>query len=441
MRSSLALVCVLEALTIDGLASAQDAATPPNAAAAPTPTGTTTEPAPPAPVVTNPNSPAPPGAGVFPNSPAPDVNAPRTNDAASSNAAGASTKLNATSDVAPAREAASSWTEKLKLGGGATLWYYQPTVDGQKNNLDFFNTRLTIDADFGDGFGFYLEPRIRDTKLRSFFAGTAWIEQGYASYRFGDHKLKVGKVYSQLGLFWDNSFWGNVQVYAGLKLAPDYGASLEGKFEVDPAWGVGYAAQFFLIDGSTNVSLPGRDTISVPDSRRRNQVVLRAEPYLNFAKDGVAKVGLSTQHFDADSPAIADGSVWRYAADLKVALGGFGVWGEYLRQQGQSVSAYPIEEIPATDTEGAVPGRAAKKIDYYLAGAEYTYGRFTARYTFSAARYAGLKVKEWMHVPALGFKVNDNLQLGAEYVHWTRSFSGNHDKYNRSLNVLVFVKF
>jgi len=331
----------------------------------------------------------------------------------------------------------------LKIGGGGILWYYQPTESGQKNNVEFYNIRLTFDANFGDNFAFHVEPRFRDTKLRSFFGGTAWLQEGYASYTQGLHTFKLGKVYSQLGLFWDNSFWGNVQVYDGLKLAPDYGGSLEGKFELTPQLGLGYAAQFFLVDGTTNVSLPGRDTLSIPSSRRRNEVVLRVDPYAKLGKDGMVRLGLSGQRLEADAPGIPenDRDVLRYAADFKLTWAGLGVWAEALHQKGQTVTDYPIAGTPATDTDPAVPGRASHSINYYEVGAEYTYGRVTARYNFSAARYGGVGVKEWMHVPALGLKLNDHLSLGGEYVYWSRSVAGASEKLNRSLNVLLYVDF
>lgn len=405
-------------------ALAQEAAsTPPPAQPATTPVAQ-----PPAPVPA-----AAPASATVPPS-APVVAAPVSTEAPNA-AAPVSTEPPPEKPPAPP-----SLKDRLKIGGGGILWYYQPTIEGQKNNVEFFNVRLTFDADFGDGFAFHLEPRFRDTKLRSFFAGTAWIQEGYASYAFGTHTFKLGKVYGQLGLFWDNSFWGNVQVYDGLKLAPDYGGSLEGKFELSPKFNLGYAAQFFVVDGSTNVSLPARDTISIPDSRRRNEVILRVDPSVKW-DGGDARLGLSGAHLKADSPGIADGGVWRYAVDFKVTHGGLGVWGEYLRQKGQSVTDYPIAGTPATDTAPATPGRASKNIHYFEAGAEYTYSRATLRYNFSAATYKGVSVKEWMHVPALGFKINDNLQLGAEYVHWSRSIAGKHERYNRSFNLLLYVSF
>ena len=329
----------------------------------------------------------------------------------------------------------------LKIGGGGILWFYQPTQKGEKNALEFYNVRLTFDSSFGQGFAFHLEPRFRDSPLRSFYGGTAWIQEGYASYSSGAHTFKLGKVYSQVGLFWDNSFWGNVQVYDGLKLDPSYGGSLEGKFELDPRWGIGYAAQFFVVDGGTNVSLPGRDTISIPASRRRNQAILRVDPYAKFGADGLARVGISGQRFTADSPDIPNKDVQRYGVDFKVTFAGAGLWGEFLHQRGQSVTDYPIAGTPASDTAEAVPGQASSSIDYYQIGAEYTYWRVTARYNFSAANYKGTGVKEWLHVPALGFKVNDYLSLGGEYVSWSRSVSGASEKLNRSLNFLLYVNF
>jgi hypothetical protein len=334
-------------------------------------------------------------------------------------------------------------TPQVKVGGGGILWYYQPTHVWRKNNLEFYNLRLTADVDFKDGFALHIETRVRDSKLRPFYDGTAWIEEGYASYTYGTHTFKLGKVYSKFGLFWDRSFWGNVQVYDGLKLAPDYGASLEGAFKLRKNFALGYAAQFFLVDGRTNVSLPGRDIVSIPDSRRRNQSVLRVDPTLKLGDKGQLRLGLSGQRFRADVPriALADRGVWRYGVDVELDYDKLGVWGEFLHQDGQSVTDYPVPGIPSEDGSPGIPGRASKDVNYALAGAQFGLGRVTARYNFSAAWYGGTGVREWMHVPALGFRLNDALSLGLEYVHWLRSIRGEHEPYNRSLNGLLFASF
>jgi hypothetical protein len=152
------------------------------------------------------------------------------------------------------------WVRYVKLGGGAILYYYQPLKKGWDNNLSFYHVRADVDVNV-DAFGLHLEPRFRDTKLRAFFEAPVWLEEAYASWTFNSFAtLRVGKTYSRLGLFWDNSFYGNIQCYDGLKLAPDYGASLQGGF--GDRIGLNYWAQFFLVDGSTNVSLVNRDTAS-----------------------------------------------------------------------------------------------------------------------------------------------------------------------------------
>jgi hypothetical protein len=326
------------------------------------------------------------------------------------------------------------WTRHVKLGGGAILYYYQPLEKHQKNDLSFFYGRLDLDVNIED-FGFHLEPRFRDGKLRSFYEGPAWIEEGYASWAFGTAaKLKVGKVYSRLGLFWDNSFYGNVQVYDGIKLAPDYGASLEGS--VGERIGVNYWAQFFLVDGRTNVSQPGRDTVSVPGARRRNEIVLNVEPFVKFGTDGMLNVGGSLQHLRADLPG-GDDSVLRLAAHAKLTVAGFGAWGEFLHQNGRHVTAFPIAGTPANAGSAAVPGVASGDNSYFELGAEYALGVFALRYNVSYGRYADVRIHEVLHVPGISIKLIDSLKLLAELALWKRYAPGGSSDVDKSLNVTL----
>lgn len=330
------------------------------------------------------------------------------------------------------------WTRHLKIGGGAILYYYQPLVKHQKNDLSFFFARLVVDADFGD-FGVHLEPRFRDTRLRSYFEGPAWLQEAYASWSPGSAlKVKVGKVYSRLGLFWDNSFYGNVQVYDGLKLATDYGVSLEGTF--GDRVGLNYWAQFLIVDGRTNVSQPGRDTISIPGARRRNELVLNAEPFLKFGDDGVIRVGASLQAFKADLPGDPD-NVLRVAGHAKVTVGGFGAWGELQHQSGRHVDAFPIAAVAATGDTPAVPGRASGDNTYFEVGAEYTLKGFTLRYNVSRGNYADVKTYEWLHVPAISYRIAAPLLLQAELAFWKRHTPEGSSNVDKSLNVTLHADF
>ena len=338
----------------------------------------------------------------------------------------------------PAAEPEDDWTKHVKIGGGAILWYYQPFLDEVDNNVEFYNARLVVDAALGD-FGFHFEPRIRDTKLRGFFDGPAWLQEAYGSWNTGPYALiKLGKSYSQLGLFWDNSFYGNVQVYDGLKLAPDYGISIEGSTQGQ--LGLDYWLQFFLVDGRTNVSLAQRDTLSIAGARKRNELVAKVEPYYEFSDSTSLRLGLSVQAFEADLPT-GDDNVRRLAAHAKLVAGGLGVWVEGLLQDGRHVSDFPYAGTPGEGDEDPTPGRSSAKNRYLLAGAEYTIEGFTLRYNASLGDYHDVDVNEWMHVPSLSYQINALLSLSAELVIWTRNAPEGDSDVDKSLNVLLYAGF
>ncbi len=339
---------------------------------------------------------------------------------------------------AAAKPAVPAWMEALTIGGGVLAYFYQPLgIDGAENNVSIFFANLLLDGKWGR-FGLHFEPRIRDTKLRPFYDGPVWLQEAYASVDLGIAELRVGKTYNRLGLFWDNSFYGNVQVYDGLKLDPDYGLSLGGEVgKKDDLASLGFWAQYFVVDGGTNVSLQGRDTISIPGARRRNQAVARLEPRFRLGSTTLA-VGASGEYLQAaDLPVIGTQNVWRGAADAKLTVGGLGLWGEFTHQDGRSVTDFPITGTPATATAAAIPGQSSSKINYVLAGAEYTVGPVTARYNFSLGDYSDVSVKETMHVPALGLAVSPNLSFLAELVIWRRYTPVGDSLVDRSFNLTM----
>lgn len=335
--------------------------------------------------------------------------------------------------------AASDWTRNLTLGGGAILYFYQPT-EGGDNNLSLFFANLILDAKWGD-WGLHVEPRFRDTKLRPFFEGPVWVQEAYGSYTLDSITLKVGKTYKRTGLFWDNSFYGNVQVYDGLKLDPNYGLSLEGSF--GQKFGLDFAAQYFVVDGKTNVSLQNRDTISIPGARRRNTVVGRVEPFINFNEQSSLRVGLSAEHFEADLPEGADG-VTRLAADAKYThsfgdLGAIGVWGEFLHQNGAHTNAHPFPGDPTATPP--VSGQGSADNNYVLAGAEYSFWKLTARYNVSYVNYGDVNVSEILHVPGLGINANEHLNLLGEFVVWRQDTPTGEVPYDTSVNITLHGRF
>jgi hypothetical protein len=319
------------------------------------------------------------------------------------------------------------WYDNLSVGGGVVLYYYQPTEGPAKNNLSVFFANLLLDAHW-DAFALHLEPRFRDSKLRSYFDGPAWLQEAYASGTLGPVTIKVGKEYKQLGLFWDNSFYGNIQVYDGLKLDPNYGISVEGKTGVP--FGVDFSAQYFVVDGGSNVSLANRDTLYIPGARRRNAFVGRVAPTYQF-DGGEAHVGLSAEHFEADLP-VGQKGVTRVAAEAKVTYLSFGAWAEGLLQKGRHVTDFPF----AGNAVGTVLGQASADNRYLLVGAEYGVGPVTLRYNVSFANYHDVHVSEIMHVPGVGFRINPHLSVLAEFVDWKRHGDIDSD-VDESVNVTL----
>ena len=340
-------------------------------------------------------------------------------------------------------------TLALRLGAGGVLWYSQPFLDDQKNDIKFSFIKLILDAKFGR-FGFYSHIRFRDTKLRPFMDGPVWIEEAYASADLGTKgvpvTLKAGKISSQLGLPWDNSFYGNIQMGDGLKLASEFGLSLEGRFGAEDRGGIRYAAQFFPVDGRTNYSFKDRDTLWIEGARRRNESLLRIEPFLQFTRSAALKTAVSGAYLQADLPGGAE-DVFRGAVDATLTIGTWGLWGEVLLQKGQTMTDFPYAGTPAKPAslfkpaEPAIPGRFSSENYYVLAGTEYTYGPVTARYNFSYGRYADQSVSEWMHVPGIGVALNQYLTVLTEFVLWPRSTPEGDSTIDRSLNISVTGSF
>jgi hypothetical protein len=347
------------------------------------------------------------------------------------------------------------WLNGVTIGAGVLLWYYQPIVPrapSVENNVSVFWARLLVDGKRGI-FGFHLEPRFRDTPLRSTSTAVnganvltytqndhAWLQEAYASVDLEPihAQLKIGKEYSHLGYFWDSSFYGNVQVYDGLKLDPDYGASLEGAVgKSDDLLGLGYWAQYFVVDGSTNVSLPGRDTISVPGARRRNQTIVQLEPRLNVG-GATAALGVSGEYLQADLPTLGPQNVWRAVVDATVTYAGAKILGELQHQDGRNVTDFPLPSTPTT------PGSSAN-VDHAQIGGEYTYGPVTARYYASLGSYNNIPLptggtvthKEWLHVIGVGIVIGQNVSVLNELVFWQHDTPTSSVLVDRSFNVTV----
>ena len=369
----------------------------------------------------------------------------------------------------------------IKVGGGMILLYsqnYAPARDQAGNDkkpfVDAWRASIVLDSKY-DRYGQHIEFRARDRGLR-WMPTSAWLEECYVSFdifratdKAGPLTLKVGKSYMQYGRFWDNSFYGSIMFRDGLKLDPNWGFSLEGVANPTGKFGARYFAQFYFVDGQTSTAQTNRDTISivVPGTqnqplgvRRRDRFVGRLEPFIKFAPDMSIRLGGNIDSFEVDyadtqSPEqrmrnarIRDQDnsdrVLRYGGDIGVQMKWFSAWGEYAHQDGAHVNSFPFAPTAATTnpmTGAVTPGRqgsSSDNVDYWLAGANFVYTRYTLQFNYSNGIYRdvlnldqqGLAAgaaptqrgtyKEWIYNPSVQFAFNEQLKLIVEAPVWKR---------------------
>jgi hypothetical protein len=330
---------------------------------------------------------------------------------------------------------------EAEVGGGLILYYYQPLEGDGDNFFEIFEARLRLDARF-DIYRLHITPRFRNTKERAFFPGISWVEEAYAAAQLGPVEIKVGKVYRQFGRFWDNSFYGNAQEYDGLKLDPNHGVSIEGALGAEESFGLAFFAQYFIVDGTTNYSLPDRDTVSIPGARRRNQLVGRVEPFLKLSEQTTIKLGVSGEYFQAaDLPGFGTEDVARLGVDATFAYSGLTLWAEYIAQLGRHVVGFPYASIPADGSEPAVPGRSSDEVHYLMLGGELELGRFTLRYNFNSGDYTEVDYAETRHVPGVQVSLEEHLFVLLEWAY-AQKHEGDADSevLDNSLNLTIHGK-
>jgi hypothetical protein len=332
----------------------------------------------------------------------------------------------------------------LSVGGGMILYYYQPLTSPpgttKKNFFEVFEAKIRLDAEFKQ-FGLHIVPILRDTKERGFFPGTAWVQEAYAFAKLGAVTIKAGKVWGQFGRFWDNSFYGNAQEFDGLKLDPNHGVSIEGLLGAEQRMGLQFYAQYFIIDGTTNYSLPGRDTMSIPDAHRRNQLIGRVEPFMKLGEITTLKLGLSGAYFQADLPEpTGKQNVSRFALDATLIVGGFTGWAEFTKQFGRQVTDFPFPAV--TDAAGNVvtPGRSADRIDYMMFGGEYTFDRLTFRFNFNQGNYRTVDYRETRYVPGIALSLDEHLFVLLEWALAHTHTGSNTTLLDNSLNLTIHGK-
>ena len=117
--------------------------------------------------------------------------------------------------------------------------------------------------------------RFRDSgvPLRPFYVNDDfWLWEAYGFLDTPLGRLKAGSIYRQFGLFWDDSWWGNVQYMDGLKLRSDYGFSLEDTPEFKDDFKIDRYFQFFFAQSRVSGAILGADSDSFAGSEAREHL-------------------------------------------------------------------------------------------------------------------------------------------------------------------------
>lgn len=316
------------------------------------------------------------------------------------------------------------------LSADTWLYYFQPlkkAAFGGDNAFELYSFYLNIKKEWNN-FGFSASLRFRDTKLRSWHPSNIYAREIYGTKQTPLGLIKVGTFFKQVGYFWDDSFFGNVQYFDGLKLDPDTGIALEGERHLGQHWRLPYFFQFFLTSDGYHGGLTKRDAESSPGTREKNTGVIRIIPTFEFGQGRSLALGGSYLHSRINRPmGERDNDLTQLAADLELRWGPLLTYGEFLHQQGRNSVFFPR------------PG-GSSSTQYWLAGARYDWGRFNWRMNFSLADYKG-GIKEYIAQPGVVYSIAEGLDLWLEHDLWRHREGGRSRTVDQSLNAALYIHF
>ncbi|MEO8216761.1 MAG: hypothetical protein ABI718_06740, partial [Acidobacteriota bacterium] len=319
------------------------------------------------------------------------------------------------------------------FSGSIYLFEYLPTLKGSKDKFEIYALVLNLDTRTSDEkYGLHVQGRARDSKLRPFFLSNVWFQEAYAYAKTGYGDLHVGKFYRKVGILWDDSFFGNVQYFNGLKLNPDYGAEFVGSRPMGGALTVDYSGQYLNNNDHVAGSLDGRDVESDPDARMHATVTGRIAPSWKLSDDTSLTAGFSGLSGRIERTNAQSFRISQIAGDLTLKWRRSISYVELLRQDG--------ERFDSLHSNGRLGYDDA---DYLLAGTRWQLTpRANARLNASRVRYRGHREVETEVVPGLVFSLDKHLSLIGEYDWWkTNPANGPATFIDKSWNFVVDYQF
>jgi hypothetical protein len=387
--------------------------------------------------------------------------APPTPDAAAPGARAESSET--TSKVQSLYDDFRSFKDRLpfRFAAGVYLFYYQPldeTTFSPTDKTGYFQVYafyLKLDKEVqtrAGAIGGHAEIRMRDgghigaggtnQYLRGFFSSNIWFQELYTYYRpWSFLEIKAGKIYRKVGIFWDDSFFGNIQYFDGNKLAPDWGLSLEGQRDLAGGkLGLEYSAQYFYNGSGTNGSLDYGRTVGTPETATNLQAVRDYSPSAEGAVDSTGTRMSELEHAVDARLALT----LRPLPTLYVTAGVSGLNARVARVWKQGLTQAPMsDQSPFSQAAGELTvggaagpirwrllgeylrqfGPGMRDADYALAGAKLSWKSLATYLNCSYVRYAlalAPAIEEYILQPGVSYAVGGGLTILVEYDEWQR---------------------
>lgn len=244
-------------------------------------------------------------------------------------------------------------------------------------------------------------------------------------YRTPYGEFRAGSFYRRVGLDWDDSFFGNIQYFDGLKLDPEFGVDFGGGHDFSRRLGAEYSAQYFSTGARVNGSLPGRDFVSESGAHAKNDVTMRFAPIFRFGENISLTLGTSLAHGAIDRDMGPHNTRDQLAGDATLQMGPLLTYGEVLKQD-----IYGEVLLP--------PQNAT----YALVGIRWARGRYQPRFNFSQGDYFGLNARrEYIIQPGITIHLADGFSFIYEYDFWRKTALSNSQTLDRSLNLVLQYHF
>jgi hypothetical protein len=277
---------------------------------------------------------------------------------------------------------------------------YEPLSDRATRVAELYWAGVT--ADFSRGiFSVKAEVRGTEGRFRPFYAGSFWLEEGWAAVKTAAGDLKVGKVVPLVGLA-DETFSGTLFSLNGVTRNPGWGAQLDGatRFDLDSlAWTASWTGQNDGVsweedgrDVESDAERVLRDGFSGRATYTLNRVLWWVRPGLSAASARIAAKDGSDEFRRND-----------LAADLTVAFGPLSVFVEGFWRSGRPCTPTAPCRFGYDDSHAA------------LAGLRAEFPTVTYRYTWSRWRYVGAQAVEEIHLPGVVWTPRKGISASIEY--------------------------